>query len=271
MANMFRIFWFALILMAPLSGSGHAEGKDGPAAQAPGPVRILFIGNSLTHFNDLPTVLEQVANHDGAIRAQTAMIARDGATLEQHWREGKAGKAIGEARWDYVVLQEQSQLGARIVDGVRKMNAPDAFYETARAFDREIHESGAQTVFLLTWSHKDKPEEQALLDEAYETIADELDAVLAPAGAAWRLMRESESGIELYYDNVHPNFNGAYLSALVTGMTLIPDFPKDGGGVLTFVIAAEEPPASVFETVEIAPDTAEQLQEAAQTVMQNRP
>jgi len=107
------------------------------------------------------------------------------------------------------------------------------------------------------------------LDDAYGAIASELGAVLAPAGKAWRRMCGSE--VELYYDNVHPNFNGTYLSALVVGMTLVPDFPRSGGGVFEFRVAAEEPPASLFETVAITPAVAAELQRAAQEVVKSKP
>ncbi|WP_375208111.1 hypothetical protein [Hyphococcus sp.] len=268
---MLRKFLFVLLLLGSLAGIGHAETANSPADGAAGPIRILFIGNSLTYFNDLPAVLEQTANHDGVIRAETALVASGGATLAQHWKDGAAAEMIRSGDWDYVVLQEQSQLGARIENGARKMDEPEAFYSAAREFDREINNADAQTVFMLTWSHKDKPEEQALLHEAYESIACELGAVLAPAGAAWRLLRERNSGIDLYYDNVHPNFNGTYLSAMVVGMILVPGFPKSGGGVHDFIVAAEEPPATLFETYSISPVTAFRLRHAARIIVEGRP
>jgi len=267
--KMLRFFCFVLILTIPSSCVGQAARQAGSVVDATDPVRILFIGNSLTYFNDLPAVLEQVANHDGTVRVNTAMIASGGATLNSHWDDGSAVKAINNGGWDYVVLQEQSQLGGQQIGGESVVNSPDDFFEYSRAFDAEIKNTRAQTVFMLTWAHKDKPEEQAMLNVAYSVIARKLDAVLIPAGKVWHRMRNGD--IELYYDNVHPNLNGTYLTALVVGMTLVPDFPTSGGGVFEFNVGAEEPPASVFEDVKIAPEIAAKLQQVAREFRESSP
>jgi hypothetical protein len=94
--------------------------------------------------------------------------------------------AIREGHGDYVVLHEQSSLGNYSINGKRAINDPALFHRFARLFYQEITAVGAKTVFLLTWAHRDYPEEQPLLTYAYMSIAKELQAIVVPAGLAWQ-------------------------------------------------------------------------------------
>src|SRR5437763_14255084 len=82
-----------------------------PAAATLRPsLRVLFVGNSYTLYNDLPWVTEQLALSDpGAKPIHAESVAMMGASLKEHWDDGFALKKIrDDGPWDYVVLQEQS-------------------------------------------------------------------------------------------------------------------------------------------------------------------
>ena len=49
-------------------------------------LRILFIGNSHTYFNDMPFMVSEMAREDG-ILCEVTMIAHGGWFLEQHVQE----------------------------------------------------------------------------------------------------------------------------------------------------------------------------------------
>lgn len=136
-------------------------------SQADGLLRVLFIGNSLTYYNNLPRMLEQLAASSNVPRKlETRLVAFGGATLRSHWERGQALKAIREGGWDHVVLQEQSALGAvYMVNGTRWITPdPRFFHEYARLMNKEINQVGARTIFFLTWARKDTPpREQAAL------------------------------------------------------------------------------------------------------------
>lgn len=190
------------------------------AAQKDQPLRVLFIGNSLTYYNNLPHLLEQLAASSNVPRKlQTRLVGFGGATLHSHWERGVALKAIREGTWDYVVLQEQSSLGAvYMVNGTRWITPdPEFFHQYARLFDEEIKRTGAKTLFFLTWARKDTPpREQAALTYAYMKIAKELKAIVAPVGIAWQEARKGESELSLYLeDGSHPSSSGSYLAACV--------------------------------------------------------
>ena len=189
------------------------------AAAAPGPrpaIRVLFIGNSYTYGNNMPLVLEKLARSvAGGPLIETAMVARGGASLQSHIDSGKAYEALRRAKWDFVVLQEQSTLGrGRVVNGIPQIANPKWFHQAARRLDAEIRKSGAKTLFFLTWAREQAPDAQARLNEAYGKIARELNSGLVAAGIAWQRVRKEMPHIRLYRpDRAHPNGPGTYLAA----------------------------------------------------------
>jgi hypothetical protein len=66
---------------------------------------VLFIGNSLTAANDLPAMIEAVAAQAG-VSVTTRTIAFPDFSLEDHWNDGRAVRAIREGNWTLIVLQQ---------------------------------------------------------------------------------------------------------------------------------------------------------------------
>lgn len=167
---------------------------------------VLFIGNSYTYVNSLPWVFERLSDA-GRAPARTQMVVKGGATLQQHWEEGKALEALKRKRWDYVVLQEQS---------LRPLQAPELMRQYARLFHAEIRKIGAGTVFFMTWARQNQPENQEALALAYLGIAREFQALVVPVGQAWHAALREKPSLELYQpDGSHPNPAGTYLAACV--------------------------------------------------------
>lgn len=227
-------------------------------------LRVLFIGNSYTYFNNLPEMLATLAQSAPHARTlDTAIVAKGAATLQQLWTEGEAVAAIRNGSWDYVVLQEQSTLGATLIDGQTAINAPQFFYTYARLFDREITAQGGKTVFLLTWARKRALAHQAALTSAYMRIAQELHAVVVPVGMAWQKLREAKPDLELYAkDGSHPSPLGSYVAACLFYATLFGESPE---GVPAQVVAhAVSPGGRLAETtttlVDLPPEEATWLQ-----------
>lgn len=70
-------------------------------------LRILFIGNSHTYFNDMPAMVAEKARKAG-FDCEVTMIAHGGWYLEQHVQEPDVRFNILYGHYDYVVLQEFS-------------------------------------------------------------------------------------------------------------------------------------------------------------------
>ena len=196
-------FAIALLLAATLHGAG--------------PIRVLFIGNSYTYFNNSPELFAELVRASAPGReVVTKMIAVPGATLISLWEGQDALLAIRSSKWDYVVLQDQSQLGDGLRDGKFVVNSPILLNWGVRLFDSEIRKAGARTVVLLSWSRRDEPDQQADLTYAYDSVARDLGAILAPVGIAWQEVRQESPAIPLYAeDGSHPSPAGSYLMACV--------------------------------------------------------
>jgi len=179
-------------------------------------IHILFIGNSYTFVNDLPTQLETLASNE--IRPVVAdSVTEGGATLKKHWNDGKALAAIKKGGWDYVVLQEHSTFGSTlVVNDIAQLNDPTDFYTYARLFDAEIKKVGAKTLFYMTWARQNAPQNQAIIAKTYMTIAGELHDDVVPVGLGWATSLKERPSLLLYQaDKSHPNPDGTFLAACV--------------------------------------------------------
>ena len=190
--------------------------------QAQDTTRILFIGNSHTFVNDLPQTFYQLATKAGRI-VYVDNLTMGGATLQMHLQNPATTQKINEKHWNFVILQEQSQIPSFIPERDTMM------YPYAIALDSIIHSNWlcTRTMFFMTWAHKygdlgilqnggtDSFEDmQQRLRSGYMTIADSLEAAVVPCGWAWRQLIQSYPSIELYStDNYHPAENGTYLAA----------------------------------------------------------
>ena len=79
------------------------------SSQAQDTTRVLFLGNSYTYYNDLPQLLTDLAADMGHV-VETAANTPGGYTLQGHASNDTSLDLIAEGGWDFVVLQEQSQI-----------------------------------------------------------------------------------------------------------------------------------------------------------------
>lgn len=236
-------------------------------------LRVLFVGNSYTYYNNLPEMFSSLAQAARPqLKVETKMVTRGGATLEQMWDMGTARNAIRESRWDYVVLQEQSLLGYSLLNGAQVINEPQFFWRSVREFDEEIKRTGARTVLYLTWARETTPERQPDLSYAYFTIGREIQAVIAPVGLAWQHIRSQEAPFRLHdIDGSHPSPAGSYLAACTLAYTILGEVHRNlpatvfGHPITTSGIVDMTRLASL---VSLQPEQAERLQSAAALAFQ---
>ena len=167
---------------------------------------VLFVGNSFTARNDLPALVERLANAAGK-RLKHRLISVGGASLRTHWNKGEAARQIQRGRYDFVVLQEQSTLPVK---------NPGRMHENVRLFDECIKAAGSKTALCMTWARQHAPESQAAITDAYVSIGREIGARVIPAGVAWeRFLRKHKRPILHDRDQSHPTLAGSYLAACV--------------------------------------------------------
>lgn len=187
---------------------------------------VLFIGNSYIYVNDLPKMIKQIAAsfNDTLIYSQSTP---GGYTLEAHSTYNNTLNAIKQAQWDVVILQEQSQRPSFSPAQV----ASDT-YPYAKLLDSLILKNNpcSETMFYMTWGRKNGDATncpfyppvctyegmQQRLRESYMEMAKDNKAVVSPVGAAFKIVRDSLPGIDLYNaDESHPSVAGTYLAACV--------------------------------------------------------
>ncbi len=180
-------------------------------------MRVLFLGNSYTYVNDLPAVFAELARSAGK-NVETGMVASGGETLAQHAASAESLDAIRNTRWQFVVLQEQSEIPA--VEALRQ----GQMYAAARSLADAIRAAGATPVLLETWAHRegwpndrlDYAAMQAAIDRAYLALAGQLGVGVATAGEAWQAALSQDPTVALWQaDGSHPSQAGTYLAACV--------------------------------------------------------
>jgi hypothetical protein len=262
LAGLFVLLVWVLPSAAPATQAGSAT------------IRVLFIGNSYTYFNNLPELLSRLAEAGRLARVETVTLAPGGWRLKDHWEKGAALKTLREGKFDYVVLQEQSTLGVNyFLDGKSRVANDEVFRPYAERWIAEIKKAGATPVFYLTWARKATPEDQGALTYAYMRAAKQGQARVAPVGLAWARVRQRRPSLELFYvDGSHPGPAGSYLAACTLYATLLHQspvgLPPKVIGVPVNLMTATPDPSKTEVLVDLPPDEARELQEAAWTVVQ---
>lgn len=189
-----------------------------------GQTKVLFIGNSYTGYNNLPTMVENVAASAGHSFSNSSLTP-GGATLYQHSQNASTYNQISSKSWDYVVIQAQSQepsfpnnqvatqtlpYADQLVDSIRSI-VPCAQPTFFRTWGRENGDQWNCPYFppLCTYEGMD-----SLLHLRYRMMADTNDAYLSPVGSVWKHIRDTDSTIALYTsDGSHPSLAGSYVAA----------------------------------------------------------
>ncbi len=215
-------------------------------------VRVLFVGNSYTYYNDMPLLVRSLASSSGD-KLAVKMVTNGGWRLRQHAADSITLAAIAEGGWDYVVFQEQSKEPSNGREWVAEHTFP-----VVDRLDkyRRLHNPGGQTVFYMTWGYNNDTYEQMQqgVCETYIELTSHFGALCAPVGIAWRRIRTERPDITLYNpDNSHPSLEGSYLAANIF-----------------YTLLFQHPYTSNF-TAELPTETAGYLQQIAQeTVFANK-
>ena len=175
-------------------------------------MRILFLGNSFTYFYDLPDMVAEI------LQAEVKGNLRGGAYLYQHIDPADelcagTGKRLREEKWDYVVLQDQSQ---------GPITNPEEFHQAVNALAPMIRSAGGKPVLYETWAYEEGTDilastgltfeaMQQGLTAGYRAAAQAHGALIAPVGQAFAAARHLS---HLYdADHYHPSAAGSQLAA----------------------------------------------------------
>lgn len=199
-----RVLLVAGAVLLPATSCG---GQDAPTAPVVGDadLRVLFVGNSLTYFNDMPAMLATLVRETGTESALVASVSRPSYGLEDHWTQSVTFDRIAEG-WDVVVLQQ----------GPSATEGRPSLIEYSQKFATPIRDAGAIPALYMVWPSESRASDFAGVSRSYSDAADIVDGLLFPAGEAWLAAWDLDPSIELWGpDRFHPSPLGSYAAAVV--------------------------------------------------------
>jgi hypothetical protein len=246
----------SLLLFLLICASGCAPAMDCSNLQANETcTRVLFIGNSYTYVNDLPTTFMNLARAGGH-KTEVGMSAQGGWMLADHVKSSDTISMISSKKWSFVVLQEQSEVPSIQSSRTQEM------YPAARVLVDDVRQAGAVPIFLITWAYRDGlpangmpnyESMQAQIDNGYLITAQALSSPVAPVGVAWFHVRNQYPQINLWQDDgSHPTPEGTYLAACVFYADIF-----------------RQSPEGLSYQANLPTDTAQELQKAAADTLFN--
>lgn len=229
-----------------------------------GKYNFLFIGNSYTHYNNMPEqIFAKILKAAGYTATVTRITKGGWYLIDSAKSTDEVGKQVDSALkardYDYIVLQEQSTCPA---------STPAKFYTGVRNLVEKVRADGATPILYGTWGRKEGHSVLAnngwtnesmtwMISAAYEAIGAELGVDVAYAGLAFYDVYTNNKNINLYDEDLtHPNATGSYLAAMTifAKITGIDPTTVDYNANLTDEAAAilkEAARKAVFETPEI--------------------
>lgn len=198
--------------------------------------KVFFVGNSYTYTNDLPELVKLIAVSTGdVLNYQTH--AMGGATLKQHAQNQAVTSVINQGNWDYVVLQEQSQIPSFPNNYIQSEMHP---YAKQLADLTKASNACGNPIFFMTWGYKTGDATNCangntpvctyegmdnLIYNRYMDMAQINESLVSPVGKVWRTIRQQQPTMDLYSsDGSHPSYLGS-MAAAYTFYTIL--FKKD--------------------------------------------
>lgn len=206
-------------------------------AQEPQSKSVLFLGNSYTSYNSgVDQALKQIATSKGDA-IEVLSNSPGGHTFSNHCTNSTSLNYIMSREWDYVVLQEQSQLPSFPPAQVENQSYP---YAAILCDSIKSNSICTTPVFFMTWGRENGDAVncanylplctyegmQWRLRQSYVEMAELNNGIVSPVGMVWKSIRENYPTIDLYQsDESHPSNNGTYLAACTFYATLFNKSP----------------------------------------------
>lgn len=179
-------------------------------------IKVLMMGNSHTHFSDLPERLEAMLRVGNPGKTVAVVAAPASLFLDQHLKHKPTLALLKNQQWNYVILQAQ------------KYSSSGAFsYSIAEAISLVglARQSNALPVLYPEWPRRGIAETDRIFTQ-HVSIAQQAPACIAPIGQAWDMALQRHPDLPLYAtDGNHSVAAGAQLTALILYATLSGKLP----------------------------------------------
>jgi hypothetical protein len=202
---MFLLLRMAIVAALWIHASQALAQRTADAAPQPGsPLKLLFVGNSLTYYNGMSTMVQVLLQTATGREVKVKEVTFPAARTERVLGLRETKDAIATEPWTFIVLQVQPGF-----------DDPDRLYAAVMEHQESIRKAGARLVVYLPWQRLDRkadPERNA----SAARLAERLNGQLAPVAQAWALARAADPNMPLYDpDGLHPAAMGSYVAACV--------------------------------------------------------
>ena len=167
-------------------------------------MRVLFIGNSHTYYNEMPHIVQQLMEAAGQ-PIDVTMLSKGGAHLSDHIANEQTRFNILYGKYDFVILQEVT------------LGFPETkeYMECVQTLKGWCDEVGVPCGLYMNFADGNDNPPQETLENVVSAIGNYLGLKVARAGAAFQRAKQFLSDIDLYgEDNRHASYHGSYLIAL---------------------------------------------------------
>jgi hypothetical protein len=182
--------------------------------------KVLFLGNSYTaqsaHF------IKEIFKRE-APGFQLSFLTPGGVDVKHHLENQKSQKLLASGKWDFVVLQEQSQKA-----GLGGQYSTD-FHKAVAGFIPVVRKQGGKVCLFMTWGRRDGDKRNPSVYPDFKTMHKRISSnylkaaktnglLLAPVGNAFAHVHTTDPDLfrKLYKkDGSHPDKPGGFLAACV--------------------------------------------------------
>ena len=238
------------------NGTGNGTGGNGTGNNTNNSTNVttvdnvLMFGNSYTSFNSLHSIIESL----GVTNADA--LTGGGKTLAGHWSDVNSSHVSNTTLrdpnidWDYVILQDQSQIPGFYRTNADWIASKDAAVNLADA----IEDEGGESILMMTWGRRNGDAMNPTLYSNFSVMQERLESGymdyhsnitnaghtvwMAPVGLAFAHIHDNviaagfnasltgNTFYDLYNaDGSHPSLAGSYLAACVLYATMTGETP----------------------------------------------
>lgn len=170
---------------------------------------ILFVGNSLTYYNDIPSKVSALYLAETGENIEVEMIAEGGISLEQHLKGSLVAKSIEQNHYSYVVLQD--------FGGWPFCSANISACSKDESSLRYLISLSLNSKAIPIWysTYQINPRVQKELSKKVNQIAYDLDVIYADVGSILQKYTFNKVGNNPFSNDGHLNQRGSWLAALL--------------------------------------------------------
>lgn len=174
---------------------------------------LLFVGNSLTYYNDLPALVKEAAADKG-ISIATKMLAKSNYAIIDHWQEGEVQTLIQSRKYDYIIIQQGPS---------SQPEGYDMLLQSGQAYAALCKANDVQLAYFMVWPALQYYHTFEGVIANYSNAAKENEALLCPVGATWKTYIDRTNDFSYYgTDGFHPSVKGSLVAADMIVNTLFP-------------------------------------------------